>query len=661
MNHPKIFALLVVISVVAFIYSCIVRFRLVSVGKPSDRISRFGERVWSMLLYAFGQKRVVSRPFGLNHFAIFWSFLVLALANAEFVVSGVTGKAVSFMLLPHPVYAALYLLFDVISVVTIVAILIAMGRRFFCPPKFIDALSRDAFIILTMILGLMIAFFGTHGAEMAARIAEGKNAFHYMPVSSAVAGLFAGMAPHAIQHAAVGFWWLHAVILLSFLNYLPYSKHMHILTAIPNCFLRSLTQVNTLPREAFTKDATYGVGDIKGFTWKDLFDSYSCTECGRCQDVCPAANTGKPLNPKQVIHDLKLNVLANGPALLEGGKPGVPLIGTGEHGSISEDAIWSCTSCGACMEACPVFIEQMPKLLMLRRHLVETEGKFPEELITFFENSEQRSNPWGIAPAERTKWYANLDVKPFDEHTEYLFFVGCAGAFDARSKQVTVALAHIFDAAGISWGVLGRDEKCCGDSLRRLGNEYVFDRMVRENIDTFKTRGVKKIVTQCPHCFSTLKNDYKQFGIELEVIHHTELLQQLIAAGKLPISAAAQGRLVFHDSCYLARHNDITEAPRAVLAATGAEPLEMPRHGRESFCCGAGGGRMWMEENLGTRINTTRVTEALAENPDTICVSCPYCLTMMEDGLKDVDAFDRVHVKDVAEIVAEHLREAVKK
>jgi Fe-S oxidoreductase len=646
MKYPLVFALLVVVSVVAFIASCIARFRLVSVGKPTDRISRFWERVWSMLLYAFGQKRVVSRGFGLNHFVIFWSFLVLALANGEFIVNGILPQ-VSFHVLPSPLPEAIYFVFDVISLVTIAVILLAMARRLFFAPKYIDALSRDAFVILSMILGLMVAFFFTHGGEIAAG-----EAAPYMPISTAVSRLIGGNG----EGVALAAWWIHAVILLSFLNYLPYSKHMHILTAIPNCFLRSLEQVNTLPREAFTKGATFGVGDLTGFTWKDLFDAYSCTECGRCQDVCPAANTDKPLNPKQVIHDLKLNVLANGQALLDGGTPSVPLIGTGDHGSISEDAIWSCTSCGACMEACPVFIEQMPKLLLLRRHLVETQAQFPEELIAFFENSEQRSNPWGIAPAERTKWYANLDVKPFDETTEYLFFVGCAGAFDSRSKQVTMAMAHILDAAGISWGVLGRDEKCCGDSLRRLGNEYVFDRMARENVETFKARGVKKIITQCPHCFSTLKNDYKQFGIELEVIHHTELLQSLIAAGKLPLSAAAQGKVVFHDSCYLSRHNDIIEAPRAVLAATGTTPVEMARHGKNSFCCGAGGGRMWMEENLGTRINTARVNEALAENPDTICVSCPYCLTMMEDGLKDVDAFDRVHVKDVAEVVADHLR-----
>jgi Fe-S oxidoreductase len=307
------------------------------------------------------------------------------------------------------------------------------------------------------------------------------------------------------------------------------------------------------------------------------------------------------------------------------------------------------------MEACPVFIEQMPKIVQMRRHLVETEAKFPEELLNLFENMEGRSNPWGIAPSERTKWIGNMDVKPFEQgKTEYLFYVGCAGAFDSRQKHVTVALTQLLDKAGISWGVLGKDEKCCGDSARRLGNEYVFDVMAKENVAQFIERGVKKIITQCPHCFTTLKNDYRQYGIELEVIHHAELLQQLIKSGKLKVDGKTNlGKTLFHDSCYLGRHNDVYDAPREVIAsATGSSPAEMERNRNKGFCCGAGGGRMWMEEHDGDRINLTRVKEALVEKPDTICVTCPYCLTMFEDGLKDENA-DKVQVKDVAEVLAE--------
>jgi Fe-S oxidoreductase len=302
-----------------------------------------------------------------------------------------------------------------------------------------------------------------------------------------------------------------------------------------------------------------------------------------------------------------------------------------------------------------VFIEQMPRIIEMRRHLVEMEARFPEELLNLFENIEGRSNPWGIAPSERVKWCSNLTVRPFEQgKTEYLFYVGCAGAFDSRNKHVTVALAQLLDKAGVSWGILGKDEKCCGDSLRRLGNEYAFDCLARENADMLRQRGVKKVITQCPHCFSTLKNDYRQYGLELDVVHHAEFLRDLLRDGRLGLSQTTGdlGRTVFHDSCYLGRHNGVYDAPREVLAAaTGSAPAEMARARENAFCCGAGGGRMWMEESEGSRINETRVNEALAVKPQTICTACPYCMTMFEDGLKDVHA-ENVVVKDVAEVVA---------
>jgi Fe-S oxidoreductase len=305
-----------------------------------------------------------------------------------------------------------------------------------------------------------------------------------------------------------------------------------------------------------------------------------------------------------------------------------------------------------------VLIEQMPKIVKLRRHLVQEQARFPEELLNLFENMEQRSNPWGIAPSERAKWNNQIGERPFTVgKTEYLFFVGCAGAFDSRAKHVSVALATLLDAAGVSWGMLGKDEKCCGDSLRRLGNEYVFDKMASENVALLKERRVTKIVTQCPHCFSTLKNDYRQYGLEVEVLHHSQLLEQLVATGKLKLSRVADiGKVIFHDSCYLGRHNDTYEAPREVLrAATGKAPAEFGRNRKSGFCCGAGGGRMWMEEQTGSRINMERVSEALQQQPDILSVSCPYCMTMMEDGLKDKGEV-RVQVKDIAEVMAEAIR-----
>ena len=658
--NPAIFAPILIAALAFFGVSCYRRFSLVTLGKPEDRFHSIGKRIGDMLLFAFGQRRVVQKPFGINHFVIFWAFMVLLLANGEFLVRGVFPQ-ISLALLPAPLYHGLLFAFDLVSLLTLGSIALAFARRLFFPPpymetRYVKAKSFEAFLILSFIALLMLAYFGLHGAEIA--LGEG-DAAAYMPFSSFVAGILATATPAGVAAFGAFCWWGHAIVLLLFMNYLPHSKHMHILTAIPNCFFQSLEKPNTQPREEFAEGDVYGAGAVDRLTWKDLFDSYSCTECGRCQNACPATNTGKELNPRQVVHDVKINLLQNAHLLKMGEKPLLSLIGKEGEGSITEESIWACTTCGACMEVCPVFIEQMPKIVKMRRHLVEMESQFPEELLNLFENMESRSNPWGIAPTERTKWCSSMDVKPFDAETcEYLFYIGCAGSFDSRQKHVTVAIATVLDAAGVSWGILGKDEKCCGDSLRRLGNEFVFDRMAKENVKTFQERGVTKVIVQCPHCFSTLKNDYRQYGLELEVVHHAELFDELLKSGRLKLNRQVTdlGRIVFHDSCYLGRHNDVYDAPRETLRlATGEAPAEMKRNRNNAFCCGAGGGRMWMEEFSGTRINHARVEEALAAKPDTVCVSCPYCMTMFEDGLKDKGA-GQTRVRDVAEVVAEGLR-----
>ena len=654
--NSVIFTPLLIGALVYFAVSCYRRFSLVTLGKPEDRFNAPGTRLTEMLLYAVGQLRVLRKPYGFNHAVIFWSFLILLLANGEFLVGGVFPE-LRLALLPHALYHGLLIAFDLVSLLTLVSIALAFARRlFFAPPEtaYVKPRSFEGFLILTFIALLMLAYFGLHAAEIAL---GGEPAAAFMPVSSFVAGL---LVPHPslLTPLVILCWWVHAIVLLLFMSYLPHSKHMHILTAIPNCFFASLTRPNTQPREEFAPGNSYGVGEVTQFTWKDLFDSYSCTECGRCQIACPATSTGKALNPRQVVHAIKTNLLVNGPLVRKGGKPVIPLIDGEGEGSSTEETIWGCTTCGACMEACPVFIEQMPKIVQMRRHLVQMEAKFPEELLNLFENMENRSNPWGIAPSERTKWCSSLDVKPFKQgETEYLFFVGCSGSFDARQKHVTVAMATILDAAGVSWGILGKEELCCGDSLRRLGNEYVFDKIAKENARLFGDKGVKKVIAQCPHCFSTLKNDYRQYGLELEVIHHSELINELLASGRLKLSrqVTEMGKVIFHDSCYLGRHNDIYSAPREVLAAAiGTAPVEMERNRANGFCCGGGGGRMWMEEYDGSRINLARVDEALRKNADTVCVACPYCMTMFEDGLKDRLA-GQTRVRDLAEIVAEGL------
>ena len=648
------FTTLFAVAAVFFLWSCYLRFSLVLLGKPDNRFNDFGRRFANMLLYAFGQKRVITRsyPFGLNHSVFFWCFLILLIANTEFLLHGLFPGYIALASLPQGLYFTLALIFDIVSFVALLAVIIALSRRLFFAPKYIDARTVDAFVVLGLVAILMLAFFGMHGSEIA--IGD-ERAAAFMPFSNFVGSfILAGVPGNILAVLVQVFFWIHAVALLLFLDYLPYSKHMHILTSIPNCFFRSIEKINTQLPEEFKKGNSYGVGQVDQFRWKDLFDSMSCTECGRCNDNCPATVTGKALNPRLLIHDIKMNLLHNGKLLRSGMAPDLPLIGGLKEGSIAEDALWACTTCGACMEVCPVFIEHVPKIVYMRRHQVEMKAKFPDELLTLFDNMENRSNPWGIIPAERGKWTTETVVPLFEnEKTEYLFYVGCAGAFDTRNKHNTLAIAGILNKAGVSWGALGKDEQCCGDILRRLGNEFVFAQMARQNVKAFKEMGVRKVITQCPHCYNTLKNDYRQFGGEFEVLHYTELVLQLVRSGKLAFNNKAEvGKVVFHDSCYLGRYNAIYMEPRELIElATGHSPLEMGRAFDKSFCCGAGGGRMWMEESAGNRVNLERVNEALKKQPDAICVCCPYCVTMMEDGLMDLKVSEQVKVMELSEIM----------
>jgi Fe-S oxidoreductase len=601
----------------------------------------------------------MDKPFGFNHVLLFWSFLLLLIhhplvAGIETVLGGEL-PAGSLIPYPHGLILPLMLILDLLALLGLAAAVVAISRRIISPP-YPEGRGGLAFLMPALFALIFCTYFGVNSFKINYYLSTEAQelAKHWLPVSNAVAGTLAAQSFSNLYDVSL---WGHAIATMLLIVCLPYGKFMHIITAVPNILQRRREKPLLPNMELFKVGNSFGIDRIDGYTQKELLDTFSCTECGRCQNVCPANQTGKPLNPRGVIDSLKKNLLKNGPLLRQGKPATVPLIGDGEN-SVSEEAIWSCTTCGACMEVCPVFIEQMPKLIPLRRHLVENEAKFPEELLNLFENMEGRSNPWGIAPSERAKWCSQLDIKPFDrDTTEYLFYVGCAGSFDSRNKHVSVAMAQLLDKAGVSWGILGKEEKCCGDSVRRLGNEYVFDKMARENVAMFIERGVTKVITQCPHCFTTLKNDYRQYGLELEVIHHSELLVNLVRDGRLVLDKTTEemGITVFHDSCYLGRHNDIYDAPRAVIeAATGQAPAEMERNRNNAFCCGAGGGRMWMEEQVGERINLTRIKEALEQSPDTICVACPYCMTMFEDGLKDVKA-DSVKVRDVAEVMAEAL------
>jgi len=482
-----LFAVLLVCGLGFFLRNVFRLFAMVCLGKAENRFDHLCSRFKGMVLYAFLQLRVVSEKFGINHFLLFWGFIVLLLVNAQFFIAGVF-PLFSFSFLGTIPYGILLFMADIMSLLVLACVVVAVIRKVFFRPPHIEA-TLDAFFILFMVASLMLAYFGLHACEI--KLGE-DTMISWMPVSHALANLFTTTSPETTHRLARIFWWMHALVLLFFVNYLPYSKHLHILTAIPNCFFRSFSFVTTVPRLVFKRGLTFGTSKVVQFSWKDLFDFLSCTECGRCQAACPAHNTDKPLNPREVIHQGKMNLLANGRPILSSrpadtlapapadASMSVPLI-NGREESVATDAIWACTTCGACMAKCPVFIEHVPKLIEMRRHLVMEKAQFTEELTAFFENSEQRFNPWGIAPTDRAKWAQDLDITLLADgkKVEYLFYVGCAGAFDSRNRQVTTALTRILNAANISWGILGTEEKCCGDSLRRLGNEYVFDGLKR--------------------------------------------------------------------------------------------------------------------------------------------------------------------------------------
>ncbi len=658
-----IFALLFLFSVLFFLFNLYRLFAILCLGKWENRFDHLLSRLKDLLVYGFGQKRVVQKGYGINHFLIFWGFILLLIVNAEFLIAGLFPKF-SFAFLGTWLYGSILYIADIISLVVIVAVVVAVIRRLFFRPEHIEA-NPDAFLILAMIASLMIAYFGCHAGEIRLGETEWSS---WMPISSLVAHTLSSWSDSAVHLFERTCWWIHAIVLLAFMNYLPYSKHLHVITALPNCFFRSPEIVKTLPTLHFELGESFGVSTITQFTWKQLLDFMSCTECGRCQEGCPAYQTGKTLNPKHIVHQGKVNLFTNAKPLITskamdslGVLPDsyefqAPLMGEGEW-SIAERDLWDCTTCGACMVNCPVFIEHVPEILEMRRHLVMEESRFPQELNGFFVNSEQRFNPWGLAPTDRAKWAENLDVKILDEEetVEYLFFVGCSGAYDTRSRNIVTAIANIFNKAGISWGILGNEERCCGDSLRRLGNEYVFEMMAKENIAQFNKHKIKKIVTHCPHGYSTLKNDYRQFGGEFEVLHHSELILQLIQENKIKLNPKTNETTVFHDSCYLGRYNNIYDDPRDIVrhSCGGTPPREMERTREKSFCCGAGGGRMWLEESTGKRIYQERTQEALKQNPSTIAVACPFCITMFEDGVKHEGVQNEVMVKDIAEIVDE--------
>ncbi len=673
---PSNLIFIIILFVVILFFAATVRklYRILKLGQPEDRFNDYGRRLKGVLAYAFGQKRVLREPSGFGHFIIFWGFIFISIYSLESFGVGLY-HGISFRpILGKTIYGIIYLLQDIFCLGVIVALIISLYRRFVIKPIRLQsedpkATTKDALIIISLIITLIILLFGERATASLIKDDFPRMAF----ISVWISNIFAGLSTKGLLSLNSFFWWTHTLVLLAFLVYIPFSKHLHILGAIPNIFFRRFSPVGELTKLDLEDEEaeSFGVGRIEDFTWKQLLDEYACTECGRCTENCPAFLTGKPLAPKDTIHRLKEHLIKKGQILIcneaEGGNgneegaegPDVKVDGELSKALIGDvckkDEIWSCTTCGNCVANCPELIEHVQKFVDMRRYLVLTESDFPQELGTVFRNWENNSNPWGIGFATRGDWAKDLPVKLLseDNNVEYLLYVGCAGSFDERGKKVSTAVVNLLNEAGISFGILGKEEKCCGETLRRLGNEYQFQMMAMELVETINNYGIKKIITICPHGYNCLKNEYHQFGGEWEVYHHTEILMKLVKEGKLRPEKPMNLSITYHDSCYLGRYNDIYEEPRAVLKnIPGTSLKEMERNMRKSFCCGAGGGRMWMEETLGDmRINEARTDQALAVSPDVISVACPFCLTMMEDGLKARGKEEEVKVLDVAEIL----------
>ncbi|HET6151116.1 MAG TPA: (Fe-S)-binding protein [Polyangia bacterium] len=687
-----IFAMLLAAALGMFAWTLRRFARLLRAGRPEARSDRIGERVQSVLAYFFGQRKVIEKTTlparrwprlvtaigSKYHFVIFWGFIIITVGSGETLAQGLFPSFSLVGLLGAPVGEALYSTMDVSNLLVLAVIAFAFFRRIVLRPRLIP-MSRDAAAILGAIALLMISHFGIHGLRGAA---AGVPEDGY-PVSAWVTSMFDGLPTGIALLLSSASWWIHVVILLAFLNYLLYSKHSHIIAALPNIYFRELGQRGVLPKlnmEADDIAATGVVQEWKDFTWKSLLDGYACTECARCSNFCPAFNTGKPLSPMQVIHDVRDDMRTRMPdrgpldVLIDRFQHGSP---AGDHATdkvmpligvrTTEDVLWACTTCGACQEVCPVFIEHPTKIIQMRQNLVLVQEKVPSDLARTFTNLERNGNPWGIAADKRMDWAAGKDIPTLDERpdAEYLLWVGCAGAYDDRIKKQTLALVDILREGGVDFAVLGLEEGCSGDPARRSGNEMLYQMQAQQNVETMNAKKVKKVVTACPHCLHTIKNEYPQLGGNFEVRHHTQLIRELVASGKIVIDkangagAGAGGDVVLHDPCYLGRWNGEYDAPRAVLDALPAGPAhrrELPRAKEHGFCCGAGGGRMWMEEKIGTRVNHNRVDEILASGASTVATACPFCTIMLNDGVQDRDAGDKVAVLNVSELVAKSMR-----
>jgi Fe-S oxidoreductase len=622
-------------------------YRLVRIGKPVDRSGDVGRRVRTEATDVLGQRKLLQRAVpGVMHALIFWGFVVL-FPTIVMALLGAVDRDWTLPWLGHQGW--FFLLVDVFCMLVLVGVASALAiRKVQRPARFEGSHLGEADLILGLIALIVTSLLCWHASQIALGVNEWPAG--WSPISNAIASLMGSGGWLEVGERV--FVWLHVLTILAFLAYLPRSKHLHIATAAVNVwFGRTRARGRLEPLDFEVEDEAalrLGAGTLADLTWKQMVDTMSCTECGRCQDVCPAWATGKALSPKLLIMGLRDRLLEEGPAVLAGGDAS-PLV----PGAATDDVVWDCVTCGACIHECPVSIEHVDHIVDLRRNLVMVEARFPAEAATMLRDVERASNPWGKPQVERAAWADGLDVRvlePGDPAPELLYWVGCAASFDERARATARATATLLHKAGMDVAILGPREGCTGDPSRRMGDEYTFQSQARRNVETLDEAGVTRIVTSCPHCFNTLGNEYPDFGGSYEVVHHTELLAELVREGLLE-PAAGNESITYHDSCYLARHNDVLDAPRELVGRIG-RPLEMARSGRRTFCCGAGGAHMWMEER-GRPINEERAREAAATGAETLAVACPFCTLMLDDGMKQVG--EDVRVAEVSVLLAEAL------
>jgi Fe-S oxidoreductase len=630
-------------------------------GAPVQRSGDVPRRARNEATIVLGQRKLLQRlgP-GLIHAFIFWGFLVLT-PTIVIAMIGVVDKHSTFPWLGHQGWFAF--LADLFAVLVLIGVVAALWiRKVQRPERFKGSHLGEADLILALIATIATTLLLWH----ATRIALGLNEWpaSSAPVSDLLSHLFARDGLTRVLERV--FVWMHVVTILSFLAYLPRSKHLHIASAAFNVWFGRTGPGGRLEPLRFDdpdvpeEEIRFGAGTAADLTWKQMLDTFSCTECGRCQDVCPAFATGKVLSPKLLIMGLRDQVFTDGGAIVgaraQGSVDGPPALDLAAlvPGAVPEESVWDCVTCGACVQACPVSIEHVDHIVDLRRHLVMVESSFPSEAEPMLRDVERASNPWGRAQSERADWAADLGVRvlePGDPPPEYLYWVGCASSFDERARRTAESTAKLLQKAGVEFAILGPREACTGDPARRMGNEYVFQAFAEQNVATLNEAGITKIIANCPHCFNTLGNEYPDFGGNYEVIHHSELLSRLVADGRLTPQRDQGKSITYHDSCYLARHNDVLAPPRELVAAVG-EPVEMERSGKQTFCCGAGGAHMWMEER-GSAINENRVAEAAATGAGTLAVACPFCTVMLDDGVQGTGA--QMRVVDVATLLVESI------